>query len=227
MGEIKAWVESHPYIAGSGLLAIIVLFFVFRGSSSSAATSTSAVPVFSGGTSDAVQVAQLQAATSAAANQNAGILANNQLSAEIAAKQLDSQTAITLGAQTAQVQLENLHVTGDVQNNANQFAYQTVLSNNQTVLGVTNLNDATTLGVTQANDATALGIAQVNAGTTSSLLQTIINTLSGKGSATTTAQTPAPYSASNPNVNPSNTISQNSPSVISRNNLIPRLNVLR
>ncbi len=167
IAEIKGAIEDHPYVSGSVVLGIIVLFFVSRSSGSKTSAPATVVQGQSG-PSDNVQVAELQAATAAAASQNAGILANNQLNAALAAKQLDATTQTTANQLAAQVELEKLHVTGDVTNNANNFAYLTTLSNNKT-----------TLGVTQFNDAAQIEIAKTNAGVNTSLFQTLINAFAG------------------------------------------------
>ncbi len=167
------------------MLGIIVLFFVSRSSGSSSASTGSAGPaqVVQTGQSDAVQVAELQAATASAAQQNAGILANNQLSAALAGKQIDAATTNTANQLAAQVELEKLHVSGDVQNNANNFAYQTTLSNNATVLGVTKLNDDTQVAISRGNTASQ-----------TSLFQTLINAFAGTNKTNQPAPvvTPAP-----------------------------------
>lgn len=148
--NIKAWIEEHPYLTGSAVLAIIVLFLVSRSSGSS---SGGTVTTVNAGPSEAVQVASLQAATQAASVQAAAQSQQNQLNAQLAAKQLDNATQTTIAQMTLQYNIEKLKSEASVQNNANNFAYQIALSNNDTQAQINKQNNDASVQIVKSNNS--------------------------------------------------------------------------
>ncbi len=157
--RLKEFVSEHPYLVGTGVLVVIVIFIASRGSSSGAASSggQTTVTTVPSGPSDNVQVAQLQAATTTAANQNAAQLANNQLSAQLQVAQLDAATQQTKDTLAAQVDLAGISASSGVQLNSNNFAYQTQLSNNATQLAIVQSNNQTQQSYFQSLVSAVLG----------------------------------------------------------------------
>lgn len=157
---IKSVFEDHPYVVGSIIVGGIIILVVSRsGSSSSGASSgiVAASPQYAPQQS-ADPTAQLQAATALAANQNNAILTTNQTNAALAAKQLDAQTFITGKTIDAQTTLEALHITGAIQSNANDFAYRSKISDNNTTLAVAQItNDTTRYGIWAGLQKTLFG----------------------------------------------------------------------
>jgi hypothetical protein len=100
MDKIKAWIETHPYLAGGAALAVVVLVLLIRrasAASSGSTTDTGATGVDA--TDAAYQEAELEAATEL---QSAQIQAN---SATDAAQATTNQQALT---QAAQLQADQL-----------------------------------------------------------------------------------------------------------------------
>lgn len=112
------WIKEHPYLSGTLVLLLVVLFFLFR---RGASQSTSGVTA--GGQyipSDAVQTAQLAAGVQSQQTQAASILQTNEINAALAAKELEAQTAVTVAGLQSHVQLQNIITSGEVaQGNTN------------------------------------------------------------------------------------------------------------
>lgn len=110
--QTKEWVEKHPYLTGSLALALILLFWLMRRSSSTAQTQQ----VVSTGPSESLQALELQAGTQV---QTAQLQAQTQVAAYNAAL---NATQLTTAAQTtqdqlaAQVQLQSILSGADVAN---------------------------------------------------------------------------------------------------------------
>jgi|SRR5579859_1128069 len=102
------WIHRHPYLTGVLVLAAIVLFFIFRGRSSSSSVSAGAPA----GPSDALQAAQLQAGVQTQQIQAAQSAQAYQISAAIAAKQLDAATATALAKIQSDTALQALTING-------------------------------------------------------------------------------------------------------------------
>jgi hypothetical protein len=94
---VGAWIKQHPYLTGSLVLGLLVLYLILRGARSGGGTST---VIQSGGASDALQAAQLQATVQGNAIQAGADVQNNALAAALAAKSIDAST--TLGVAGAQ-----------------------------------------------------------------------------------------------------------------------------
>jgi hypothetical protein len=130
------WIESHPYLTGGLVLALVVLFFLLRGSSSSSSGTT--VSTVASGPSEALQAAGITAGTS----QN---IAQIQANAQIAQSNVDLQTA-ALAAGVANMQTQ---IGGDVANHSTQAAL---------TLGLSGQGDSTSsiLQLLQAQNPTTL-----------------------------------------------------------------------
>jgi hypothetical protein len=126
MGNIIDWAKSHPYLLGSVVLAVVVLYVLYANSQSaaaSAAATTSATPV-STGPDDTIQQAEIAAGTSVAQAQlaaNASVAQTNA-AVDVAAIQTqggviqsnnNTQAALTLGlAQDGQATTSILSLLG-------------------------------------------------------------------------------------------------------------------
>lgn len=103
------WIKEHPYMAGGVALLLVVLLLVFRKSSGSS------TQVIQTGPSDAATAAGLQAQVQLAGI-NAAYAANqSQLSAAIAGKKLDVQTALALTSAQKDVALQGILSGSQVQ----------------------------------------------------------------------------------------------------------------
>lgn len=111
------WIKRHPLMAGGVALLLIVLFFVFRSKSGGSGTQ-----VIQTGPSDAVTAASLQAQVQMAAIQAGYAASSSSLSAAIAGKQIDAQTALQLTSAQKDVALQSILTGGDVQNQQTQAA---------------------------------------------------------------------------------------------------------
>lgn len=122
------WVSEHPYLAGSLLLGSVLLYFVFSSGSSAPAQSSSGVAGtgLSSGDFASLQAAQLQSATQLSAQQNQLDAQNYQTSAALQATQLQYASQDTANKLAAQVQLQNIVSSGQVQEQTNSTALQSV-----------------------------------------------------------------------------------------------------
>jgi hypothetical protein len=102
------WVKQHPYITGSLVVGLIVLYIVLRGNQSQQ-------QITSTGPSEALQAANLQAQTQQNLASTAVSAQDSQLNAAIAAKQIDAATSLANIQAQSQVALTNLADTKDVQ----------------------------------------------------------------------------------------------------------------
>jgi hypothetical protein len=121
MDSIVEWVESHPYLLGGVLLAIVVLYVLYS-NAANAASSASASTAASTATSapdDAIQEAEIAAGTTVAQTQlsaNAAVaqdnatinetalaaqVANAQTSASVQNNNVNTQASLTLGLANA------------------------------------------------------------------------------------------------------------------------------
>lgn len=220
---IKDWIEEHPYLTGSLVLAIIILYFVLSGSSSSSQT-TAATSAGVGGTglssSDyaGLQAAQLASATQLQGQQNAATEQGNQLSAELAATQLQTQAQTTQSQLAAQVALQNIVTSGQVQFGAQGTAAQIAqiqtggqvqiagigAGENETITGLQQqtLQDQIAAGVQSQKIVSDAQTAQnsANTGLLASVLSALKN-ITGSGTSTTTATL-----TSAPTITPDNTV---------------------
>lgn len=122
MGDIKAWIEEHPYLSGSAVLGLIILYLLFSSSSSSTTAATSSGVAGTGLSSSdyaSLQEAQIAAGAQAQQTQDAATVQNNTLSAQLAAVQLQSQATTTANQLAANVQLQNIVTAGQVSENTN------------------------------------------------------------------------------------------------------------
>ena len=155
MNEIKQWIEEHPYIFGSAILGVIILYFLLSSSGSSSSPAASQGVGGSGLSSSdyaSLQEAQIQAGAQQYAQQNAATEQNNTLSAQLAATQLQTQ-AQTQGEQlAANVQLQNILTAGQVQDTST--AGQVTLGEN---------TNATNLSLAQVQTGGQVQLAGISA----------------------------------------------------------------
>lgn len=100
MGGIKRWIEEHPYLTGGLVLGLLLIWFIVRSRSASAAT-TSTV---STGPSDALQAAELSAGVQ---QQQAYLAAQTQIAgygAAVNSQQLQSAASVAASQLSAGVQ---------------------------------------------------------------------------------------------------------------------------
>jgi hypothetical protein len=146
MDSIITWAKSHPYLLGSVVLALVVLWSLFSSSSSTATTSTAATTTASGTPDDSVQEAEIAAGTTVAQTQlalngqvaqyneqgNVAALqatsANLQTSAGVQENNENTQASLTLGlAQAGQGTTSILELLGG-QPDASPITQQLVVS---------------------------------------------------------------------------------------------------
>lgn len=127
MNAIKSWIEEHPYVTGSAVLALIVFYFISSGSSSGAQQDQVYNP---GGLSSsdlaAIQNSQVQAGASLQAQQVQATQQNNQLAAELAATALTTASQDKANELAAQVQLQNIVTSGQVQMHSDDVGLQSI-----------------------------------------------------------------------------------------------------
>lgn len=106
------WIKEHPYLSGTLVLLLVVLFFLFRRGASQTTSGVTAggqyIP------SDAVQTAQLAAGVQSQQTQATSILQTNEINAALAAKELEAQTAVTVAGLQSHVQLQDIITSGEV-----------------------------------------------------------------------------------------------------------------
>lgn len=124
MGHIKVWIEEHPYLTGSFVLGVILLYFVLRGgSSSSAGSSTSTTAT---GASPALQAAQLQAGVQMQGIQAAAQDSANKVAGAVAVSQIQANADVTKAQLQYQENLQKIVTSGQVAFNTNDTALQTI-----------------------------------------------------------------------------------------------------
>lgn len=125
MNEIKTWVESHPYLSGGFVLGAIVLFVVYSSSGETVQASGGVGGTgLSSGDYASLQATQLNDAAQMQTQQNQLSSQTNQLQAELNATALTTAATNTANQLTAQVQLQNIVTSGQVQEQTNSTALQ-------------------------------------------------------------------------------------------------------
>lgn len=99
------WVKEHPYITGSLLVGVIVLYIVLRNSG----TAAQSTQVVQSGPSDALQAADLQAQVQQQGIQAASNAQTDQLNAALAAKSIDA--AVSTAQTQAQKDVASQQIT--------------------------------------------------------------------------------------------------------------------
>lgn len=160
------WIKAHPYLSGSLVLGVIVLFLLLRGRSSATVTATASGP------SEALQAANLQAQTQQQAIQASADTQTQGIQAALIAKQIDAglaqdaidaqvkEAAIVAGFQLSVAQQQanrDITVAGiqtqgavDIAGNTNAAAVAVAQSNNQATVQVATIGanrDITVAGI--------------------------------------------------------------------------------
>lgn len=103
------WVKNHPYLSGSLVVGLIVMYIVLRN------TGSSTPQVVQSGPSEALQAANLQAQTIQDQTQAAVNAQGSQLNAALAAKSIDAAIAAAQNQSQEKVALTQLGDQADVQ----------------------------------------------------------------------------------------------------------------
>lgn len=154
--EIKAWIESHPYITGGAVLGLVILYFLLSSGSSSQQASASTGVAGTGLSSadyTSLQEAQIQTGAQLQAQEDAGTEATNQLNAQVAATQINANAQTVQDNLAANVQLQNILTSGQVQSQANTIQGQLGLAQTgaQVSIAQTGATENEDIATTQAN----------------------------------------------------------------------------
>lgn len=153
---ISDWIKEHPYLAGGGVLGIIVLFLLLRSGSSSSSAAAGAGGVGGSGLSSSdyasIQEAQLQTGAQLQAQEAAAQAQTQQTVAAQNVAQIQANAATTQTQLQGQVALQNILTAGQVQENTNTAAYQTALAQigGQTSIAGIQAGEAEQANTTQA-----------------------------------------------------------------------------
>lgn len=114
------WIEEHPYLTGSVVLAVIVGYFLLSSGSSSSSVASSPAVV-----SDATdQSQQLAASAQMQQLQNNATLTQNAINEQLAEKQIDANTSTTASNLASQVQLQNIYSSAEVADHSTDISLQ-------------------------------------------------------------------------------------------------------
>jgi hypothetical protein len=160
------WIKQHPYLAGFGILAAVILFFVLRRSGGSGGTQV----IQSGATGSGDQAAAMQLAANAqtehdsAALQALAIQAQTQLQiSQVVAGTQTNQTAAQLQAAQAgfssQTEIANTAALAQMQSDAANYGAQTSIAQTQAGAQIT-------LAQTQADQSTTIAGIQAQVANT-------------------------------------------------------------
>jgi hypothetical protein len=163
--EIKAWIEEHPYLTGGLVLGLIVLYFLLTSSSSSSAAASNGVGGTGLSSSDytSLQEAQLQTGAQLQAQQNQATEQGNELSAELAATQINANATTTANQLEAQVQLQNIVSAGQVSEYGSDTTLQGTENTNASQVALGENTNSTNLQLAQAQIGGQVNLGEISA----------------------------------------------------------------
>jgi hypothetical protein len=106
------WIKEHPYLSGGLLLGLVVLFFVFKGSGSSAGAPAQAS---ASGPSEGLQATALQTGAQVQVAQIGANAHANEINAQLAGLQISKGVELQEAQLKQQEDLQNIVTSGQVQ----------------------------------------------------------------------------------------------------------------